>query len=609
MQTRHIILRPLDKENSGTGHMRRMFRLAIELNRQTDMTPVFVVDNPRYWKNIIPEFPGSVRMISTQKLLFDNDSIAPCCIVIFDQRETVLKELKDFLHLGMPILLDDDGPARSYAPFVIDSIPGPRRTKANQNSVAFLDLPSTKREPDLGGDILLGFGNQDPGNITVPVLDFLSKDLGIFAGRITVTNPVAAKTRDNANGGFQILNAPQSLHEHLHRYGLVICSYGLTAIEALAAGTAVITIDPSPYHARLSKQLGLHGIGHYKPGGGAFSRKQKQKLKRIIRNPAALIESHRRALQKLDIDSELRRRSEHSHSSPSQQSFIALIALIRSLSQNQPNCNTCNSPLPEIIARFSYRSYYRCSDCGMIGMYRLDSNPDEYGRDYFTREYRDQYGRTYLEDFQAIKSMGQSRIEMIKPHKPSGKLLDIGCAFGPFLNAAHENGFEVYGIDISQTAVEYVERELGFKAGRGEFPSFNPTTEFKVARFDVVTLWYVIEHFRRLEPVLTRLADILSPGGLLAFSTPNGSGISARRSLNDFLKNSPSDHYTIWTPRTAKKILSRYGFKVLKTRITGHHPERILRGVRKDCFLYRMLMDLSRICGLGDTFEIYALKE
>ncbi|RLW70603.1 MAG: hypothetical protein B6D68_00630, partial [spirochete symbiont of Stewartia floridana] len=317
MQTRHLILRPLDKENSGTGHMRRLFRLAVELHRHEDMTSILAVDNPQYWKDIIPGFPGSVRIVSTQKLLADTDSlISPCCIVLFDQKETALKELQDFLRLGMPVLLDDDGPARAYAPFVIDSIPGPRRTKANQNSGAFLELPPRKREPEPGGGILLGFGSQDPGNLTVPALDFLSKEPGICSARITVTNPAAIKTRDHPNNSFQILNAAQSLREHLHHYGLVICSYGLTAIEALAAGAAVITIDPSPYHVRLSKRLGLQGIGHYDPARSTFSRKQKQQLKRIMRNPAALIESHRQALSKLDIKSEPRQESAHSRSAP-----------------------------------------------------------------------------------------------------------------------------------------------------------------------------------------------------------------------------------------------------------------------------------------------------
>jgi hypothetical protein len=46
---------------------------------------------------------------------------------------------------------------------------------------------------------------------------------------------------------------------------------------------------------------------------------------------------------------------------------------------------------------------------------------------------------------------------------------------------------------------------------------------------------------------------------------------------------------------------------VQKTVVTGHHPERFPRWMR---FLgTRALLKISRICGLGDTFEVYAVKK
>jgi 16S rRNA C967 or C1407 C5-methylase (RsmB/RsmF family) len=74
--------------------------------------------------------------------------------------------------------------------------------------------------------------------------------------------------------------------------------------------------------------------------------------------------------------------------------------------------------------------------------------------------------------------------------------------------------------------------------------------------------------------VLAEIRKLLKDGGLLAFSTPSFSGISGRKNLCRFLENSPADHFTIWSPKMCKKALALTGYKVIKTKNVGHHPER-----------------------------------
>ncbi|MDR2589144.1 MAG: acylneuraminate cytidylyltransferase, partial [Spirochaetales bacterium] len=97
-------------------------------------------------------------------------------------------------------------------------------------------------------------------------------------------------------------------------------------------------------------------------------------------------------------------------------------------------------------------------------------------------------------------------------------------------------------------------------------------------------------------------------GGFLAFSTPNSRGVSGIFSKESFYRASPKDHYTLWNPRAAAGALGRFGFRVRKIRITGHHPERFPPPLKS--FLGRRLCGLlSRVFGLGDTFEVYAEKK
>ncbi|MCL1813716.1 MAG: methyltransferase domain-containing protein [Treponema sp.] len=323
------------------------------------------------------------------------------------------------------------------------------------------------------------------------------------------------------------------------------------------------------------------------------------------------------------------------------------------------SCPLCGTTDCRITERFPGRTYRMCN-CGTIIMDRLNPPPVEYNQNYFFSEYQKQYGKTYLDDFPKLQKDGERRTNIIgslsgvtfsknlsrrdaeaqsdkrnsqtmrctlrlsalargkNKEDPSHRdvvclqtktqrLLDIGCAYGPFLAAAREQGFEVMGIDPAQDAVDFVKKTLGINAIQGTFPEFLPELRngTKKPVYDAITLWYVIEHFEDTGKALTAINGLLKTGGVLAFSTPSAAGISRRKSLYNFLENSPADHWTILDPRRISGILNRYGFRLKKRIITGHHPERFpfFKTNREGFF-----SALSRIFGLGDTFEVYAVK-
>jgi 2-polyprenyl-3-methyl-5-hydroxy-6-metoxy-1,4-benzoquinol methylase len=252
----------------------------------------------------------------------------------------------------------------------------------------------------------------------------------------------------------------------------------------------------------------------------------------------------------------------------------------------------------------------------MVYMLRLTEPPIEYKEDYFFDAYRRQYGKTYLEDFPSLKQAGKNRLHRIRRLRDGQgqpRLLDIGCAYGPFLAAAAEGGFSPMGIDPAEAAVRYVNEGLKIPAIAGFFPSPSRREFWGEGVFDVITLWYVIEHFENLAAVLREAGRLLKPKGILAFSSPSLSGVSGRKSLKRFLENSPADHFTVWDPRGIGKILRPYGFTVRKIVITGHHPERFpLIGKHvegKHGAAWRIADRISRFLGLGDTFEAYAVKK
>ena len=191
-----------------------------------------------------------------------------------------------------------------------------------------------------------------------------------------------------------------------------------------------------------------------------------------------------------------------------------------------------------------------------------------------------------------------------------GMVVDVGCAFGPFLDALKETGIPGYGLDVAPDAVAYVRKYLGIPALRADFATVKRSA--LPGRIAAVTMWYVIEHFTQIDDVLRKASGLLAQGGVLAFSTPNGRGISARRSLGDFLSASPGDHFTILSPLNLARLLSRYDLELRRVRVTGHHPERfpglLGKAAARRPWAHAALLFVSRMCGLGDTFEAYAVK-
>jgi len=604
-----LLFFPLSRHERGSGHMRRTCETAAEINSPSaiiidDSYPDF--KKPQEWAREIHDFPSSrilpaseasnerinsILEISTSEARPSSHS--PNILAVFDQFRSTPAMLLPWARRNItPLLLDDSGPARKVAPFVLDAIPGPRNTEANQSSISFLNLPPFSVDANPRGPVLISFGSDDPAKLSVRVASAIIDEIGINPSRVRVILP-----NNEHEGSFHheigILHYPSNLKARLAEYSLLICSYGLTAWEAISAGIPVITVEPTRYHAKLSRGLKIPSVGCINPMRGHPSL-PKRKIVQLeyLMNSLSELRGTVRAIRRKHI-----------------RRICGIVALLSSLEVPPPNCCACGTPLPPVIARFPLRTYYLCPNCRVIGLYSFTS-PPAYTSEYFGKQYRRQYGRSYLRDFEYIKSMAIPRLRSISLRAKKGmSLLDIGCAYGPFLSAAHEDGYQPYGTDISEDAVRYVERKLGIGARAGYFPSEELIDALPLKQYEIITLWYIIEHFPNLKAALKAINRLLKLGGVLALSTPNSRGISGLRSSRKFLENSPIDHYSIWNPRFARRLLAKHGFRTYKIRITGHHPERVLPRIGLNSPFFKIVGLLSRLFRLGDTFEVYATKD
>ena len=101
----------------------------------------------------------------------------------------------------------------------------------------------------------------------------------------------------------------------------------------------------------------------------------------------------------------------------------------------------------------------------------------------------------------------------------SGRLLDMGCGLGFFLHAmAPYATWEAYGCEISPVAVRYARETLGLT---NVICSRLEEADVPQSSFDLITMWDVIDHIPRPDPLLRRCHALLREGGICFMRTPN----------------------------------------------------------------------------------------
>lgn len=107
-------------------------------------------------------------------------------------------------------------------------------------------------------------------------------------------------------------------------------------------------------------------------------------------------------------------------------------------------------------------------------------------------------------------------LKVIRSFRRSGRLLDIGCAYGLLVKAASRD-FEAFGIDISDFALSKSKMFCNGNVSKAS-ASILP---FKDEAFDVVTLIDTLEHVSQPSQCLEDIARILRTNGILMLQLPN----------------------------------------------------------------------------------------
>jgi len=241
-------------------------------------------------------------------------------------------------------------------------------------------------------------------------------------------------------------------------------------------------------------------------------------------------------------------------------------------------CDLCRGGSLSIVD--SKISLCRCDNCGFVFRNPRPS-AEEIARFYSAGDHYD----NWLAEEPAFDALARRRLRKVVNSRDGGKLLDVGSGIGQFLHFAQER-FEVEGTEISASAVRIARDKYHLAIRRGAIEEI----DFGECRFDLITMFHVLEHVLSPSATLRRCAELLAPGGLIVIAVPNELRCwrsAVRQTLSSlgvgrfkhrgsyglppiYLEISAADsairdlHLSHFTVDTLEKMLSRSGFAVLE---------------------------------------------
>ncbi|PWL30505.1 MAG: hypothetical protein DCO96_05885 [Fluviicola sp. XM-24bin1] len=221
------------------------------------------------------------------------------------------------------------------------------------------------------------------------------------------------------------------------------------------------------------------------------------------------------------------------------------------------SCLICNSTQLEKLANYTEVGLVKCNSCSFVFSECIPSIQELV--DYYSNNYE---RTSYLSPI-TVKRFNEI-LDRFEPFRKTGKLLDIGAGYGFFMEVAKERGWDVYGSELTDEAVNHCEGK-GLKMYKGEFHKLDLEPE----SFDVIVSIEVLEHLNTPVQYANKAKEILRKGGVLYLTTPNFNSILRYRLKEQYNVIEYPNHLCYYTPQTLNNLFATHGFNKLDIKTTG----------------------------------------
>ena len=211
---------------------------------------------------------------------------------------------------------------------------------------------------------------------------------------------------------------------------------------------------------------------------------------------------------------------------------------------------------------------HSCADCGFL--FTQDAPvEEEMGRYYETADYishtdtrKGLVNRLY---HRVRKHMLKHKADLVETAacRKTGRLLDVGTGTGYFADTMTRRGWTVEAVEKSAAARRFAKEHFGLEVCPAEALQ---AEDWGPERFDVITLWHVLEHLEKLNETMDRLNELLGERGVLVVAVPNCSSYDAEKYGAYWAAYDVPRHLWHFTPDTMQQLGAHHGFILAQRR-------------------------------------------
>jgi len=236
-------------------------------------------------------------------------------------------------------------------------------------------------------------------------------------------------------------------------------------------------------------------------------------------------------------------------------------------------CYFCFSPRSTILFRdpISECAIAKCERCGAI--YTKERWTEERIKTVYAEDEVYASGRSGSWSEKYLPSQVNELKEIESRFGKIGSILDVGCGGGAFVYTAKELGWDAMGVDMSEAGIRHARSAWGLSK-EVQVIDFD---DLELRRkFDVITMFHVLEHVYEPHKLLKRLKAMLTSDGLLVIAVPNFGSRDVRDDPNVFNHIAALPYHSVhFTPSSLTHLLEQH--QILVEEIRLHPSQWILR--------------------------------
>ena len=229
----------------------------------------------------------------------------------------------------------------------------------------------------------------------------------------------------------------------------------------------------------------------------------------------------------------------------------------------RPDCVFCEkeltiSVLKNILKNGHSYDLYECDTCEIATLHPFPSE-EELSKLYSCGNYRTGAGKrfVFLIEFLVYLERIRKRRRISQLVEP-GKILDIGCGRGLFLEVMRRGGWNTIGTELNEETASYAIKTYDSKIFTGDIIQHKLPAE----SLDAVNINQVLEHLKNPHKVIEESHKLLRKGGVLIISVPDlRSPQFTIGKENWFLLDLPY-HLFHFTEEGLSKVLKKNKFKI-----------------------------------------------